>query len=161
MTGTLNSVDARLFRGLSLFAGLDDKRLAKIASQFTPLDIPAEAELLQEGEDADQLYILLEGRVSLSVAIPGRAQHETVVSTLSRGQLLGWSALLPNNFWKASAHTLKPCRLLRASGKAIRDLCERDHEIGYCLMKNALVTVGQRLEDCRLQSLNIFGSEDG
>lgn len=160
MPGAQNTVDDQLLRGLSLFEGLDDKRLAKIASCFTPLNIPADTDLLSEGEDADQLYILLEGRVSLSVSIPGRAPCETTVSTLSRGQVVGWSALLPGNLWKASAHSLKPCRLIRVPGNVIRDLCEQDHEIGYFLMKNALVAVGQRLADCRLQLLDIFGTTD-
>lgn len=151
-------INDQLFRGLSLFAGLDDQHLAKIAALFTPLNIPADTELIHEGEVTDHLYVLLEGRVSLSVSMPGKAQHETVVSTLSKGQLLGWSALLPNSTWQASARSLKPCSLISIPAKSVRELCEQDHEIGYCLMKNALASVGQRLADSRLQALDIFGA---
>ncbi len=153
-------INDQLYSSLSLFAGLDDQRLAKIAALFTPLTIPAGIELLHEGEPADHLYILLQGRVSLSVSIPGKAQHEAVVSTLSKGQLVGWSALLPNSTWQASVRSLKPCRLLSIPSTSVRELCEQDHEIGYRLMKNALASVGQRLADSRLQALDIFGRPD-
>ncbi len=153
-------INDQSFHSLSLFAGLDDRCLAKIASLFTLLNIPAGTELLHEGELADHLYILLEGRVSLSVSIPGKAQHETVVSTLSKGQLVGWSALLPNSTWQASVRSLKPCRLISIPATTVRDLCEQDREIGYYLMKNALAIVGQRLVDSRLQALDIFGGSN-
>ncbi|TQV86138.1 cyclic nucleotide-binding domain-containing protein [Exilibacterium tricleocarpae] len=160
MASAQNAVDSQLLRELSLFEGLDRLRLEKVAALFTLVDIPVDTELLREGGQADYFYVLLEGRVALSVSIPGRAHYETTVSTLSKGQLVGWSALLPDGVWQASAHTLKPCRLLRVTATAVRDLCEADHEIGYRIMKNALAAVGQRLAGSRLQFLDIFGSRD-
>ncbi len=160
MARVQNTVDDHLLRGLSLFQGIDNKRLRKIASHFTAFDIPVDTEILREGEIADHFYILLEGRASLSVSVPGRTRYETIVSTLSKGQLLGWSALLADNLWKASAYSVKPCRLIKCPGNVIRDLCEQDHDIGYWMMKNTLVAVGERLAESRLQLLDIFGARD-
>jgi CRP-like cAMP-binding protein len=156
-----NTVTTELIRELGLFEGLDDQRLQALASLFTAVDIASGAEFIRDGESADYLYVLLEGRVAISVSIPGRAAYETVVSTLSKGQLVGWSALLPETDWQATVSALKPCRLIRARAESIRQLCEQDPVIGYCLMKNALVVVGQRLSESRLQLLDIFGGRDG
>ncbi len=157
MTGAETTIDAHLLRQLNFFDELDDQQLKKIAPLFESVSLAADSELFSEGEQADYLYILLAGRVSLAQVIPGRSRRQTVVSTLSRGQLLGWSALLPDSCWQASAHTLKPCRLLRVAAVRIREVCEKDCAIGYLMMKKALAAVGQRLADSRLQQLDIYG----
>ena len=93
--------------------------------------------------------------------VPGRAPEKSIVSTISRGELLGWSALLPGRMWQATARTLKPTRLLAIDGTKLRELCDRDHEIGYAVMKHVLTVVGQRLTESRLQLLDMFTHPDG
>lgn len=154
-------VDSNLMKTLVFFDGLNEGGLAKLAELATILEMPADTELLREGEPAEYVYILLEGRVSLCLPMPGKVCADTAVSTLSTGQLLGWSALLPCSRSQASVYTLKTCRFVRFSAAELRSLCEHDHELGYHIMKNALTAVGQRLSECRMQQLDIFGSPDG
>jgi CRP/FNR family transcriptional activator FtrB len=154
-------VDSNLMKTFVFFDDINEAGLAKLAELATVLEVPADTELLREGEPADYVYILLEGRVSLCLPIPGKVCADTAVSTLSKGQLLGWSALLPCSRWQASVYTLKTCRFVRVSAAELRSLCEHDYELGYHIMKNALTAVGQRLSECRMQQLDIFGELGG
>lgn len=133
----------------------DDDRLARITAIARRLDAPGDVELFREGDSADTAYFLIAGRVSLSLRIPGRA--DAIVATLSAGELVGWSALLPARTWTATARALEPASLLAIPGEDLVEICELDHEIGYHVMRNALSAVAGRLRDTRLQLLDMFG----
>lgn len=153
-------VDGRLLQNLELFAALSAEQCDRLAQPFQAMALKEDERLFAEGEPADKLYIVMEGRVALAVSMPGKRWQDSVVSTVSKGQLLGWSALVPNSRWQATAFAVKPSSLLCAPAESIQALCDADREIGYLLMRTALNAVGQRLSDCRLQYLDIFGQND-
>ncbi|MFO7562364.1 MAG: cyclic nucleotide-binding domain-containing protein [Enhygromyxa sp.] len=114
--------------------------------------------LFREGEPALDLRLIVSGRVSLTLEVPGRAPM--IVASLSRGDLLGWSALqgwAGPSTWSASAMSSKASVCLRFPGAGLRELCEADHELGFCLMRHAFGVVGRRLRDCRVQLLDLYG----
>lgn len=122
-------------------------------------DHPADGLLFELGEPAADLRFVLSGRVALFLQVPGGEPH--VVGTVSRGDLLGWSALRDvGATWTLSARATKPTRCLVFGGRAIRDLCNREREFGYCLMKYAFDSVARRLADARLQLLDVYGARD-
>jgi CRP/FNR family cyclic AMP-dependent transcriptional regulator len=116
-------------------------------------------ELFHEGEPADMLRIVVEGRIALELALPGRPPR--IVASLSRGDLLGWSALLgPSSgmaSWTATARATKASICLAFPGAEVRRLCEQDHELGYYLMQHAFTVVAHRLADTRLSLLDLYG----
>ncbi len=116
-------------------------------------------ELFHEGAPAQVLRIIVDGRVALELAVPGRAP--LIVAALSRGDLLGWSALLGGGRgaaeWTTSARAAKPSHCLRFDAAALRELCELDHELGYYVMRHAFEVVAQRLADARVHMLDLYG----
>jgi hypothetical protein len=42
-------------------------------------------------------------------------------------------------------------------GKCLRGKCEKDHDMGYALLKKFSTVLAQRLEMTRLQLLDIYG----
>jgi CRP-like cAMP-binding protein len=115
-------------------------------------------QLFRQGEPARELSVVVSGRVSLTVDMPGKS--EVLVATLSRGDLLGWSALLGwsnESTWSASAVASKHSTCLSFPGAALRELCERDHELGFFVMRHAFEQVAKRLRDCRVQLLDVYG----
>jgi CRP-like cAMP-binding protein len=149
-------VTAGDLRGMALFADLEDERLESVAAVARFSEATAGALLLGEGEPADTVRVIVKGRVSLTIGLPGRG--DVTVTTLSKGHLLGWSALIPGSRWVASAHALKPCLMVEIPAVELLDLCERDFELGYRLMKNALVAVAERLSETRLLVLDMYGA---
>jgi CRP/FNR family transcriptional regulator, cyclic AMP receptor protein len=142
-------------RGLPLARDLDDAQLAELA-RVARVEVVGEGTVvLRQGDAASELRVVLSGRVALSLGVAG--QGEALVTPLSPGDLMGFSALLPESRWVASARATKPARMLVISRDDLLQLCERDHELGYRVMRNALAAVSQRLHDTRVQLLDIFG----
>src|SRR5690242_10963572 len=64
--------------------------------------------IFHEGEDADKFYLIREGKVALEVDAPRR--QPIAVHTLSEGEVLGWSWLIPPYKWHFNAHVVEPVR---------------------------------------------------
>ena len=133
---------------------LGKTRLERLAELAELEEYPAGALLFQEGEPADDPRIIISGLVSLMVNVPH--QGEMVVSTISDGELLGFSALLSRHRWRSSARVSRTTRCLRFDGEALRDLMEMDHELGYQLLRIAFRVATDRMGDGFLQILDVF-----
>lgn len=160
MSNQSSPCDTAVCIDLQHFSGLNEEDAATVAAIGSVCEVPENTDLFTAFEPADHMYIVLEGRISLATPVPGRSHAESVVATVSRGELLGWSALLPDHVWQTSARTLKPCRLIQLPGPELRELCEQNTDIGFQLTKKALEVADQRVSACHLQVLDIFGQPD-
>ena len=142
---------------LPLAEELGKTRLARVAEVATLEEHEAGTLLFREGGPADNPRIVISGLVSLLINVPHKG--EMVVSTVSDGELLGFSALLPHHRWRSSARTARTTRCLRLDGRALRELMELDHELGYQMLRVAFRVATDRLGDGFLQILDVFGDE--
>src|SRR3954464_8619865 len=70
-TGMAESV-TDLLRQVEVFAGLSEPQLRKIARSLRERRVSQNQVLFREGEIADALYIIISGRVRISIATPSR-----------------------------------------------------------------------------------------
>jgi adenylylsulfate kinase len=147
---------AGLVAGLPAFADLDAAERAAVADLARVEHVPAGTTLFRESDPADDLRFIVEGRVSLGMRFGGRG--EVIILSLGPGELLGWSALLGGS-WTATARAVERSTLVRLPGAELAALCEREHDIGYGLMKRLFTAMAWRLHDTRLQLLDMFGKE--
>jgi CRP/FNR family cyclic AMP-dependent transcriptional regulator len=90
-------------------AALSPAELEEISRHATPRDFRARTVLVTEGDDTDNLYIILEGRVRAYVSdSDGR---EAVLSVMGPGEYFGEIAF-DKGPRSASVITLEPCRML-------------------------------------------------
>jgi CRP-like cAMP-binding protein len=59
------------------------------------------------------------------------------------------------------ARALEPVRALAFDGGKLRRLCDADFAFGYDVLKRLLVVVSERLQNTRLQLLDIFSKKGG
>ena len=110
--------------------------------------------IFKEGEEANEFYLIRSGRVALEIFAP---QHKPlVVETLSEGDILGWSWLLPPYQWKFHAHAVHDTRAIALDGKCLRNKCEQNHDLGYEVLKRFAQIMERRLEATRLQLLDVY-----
>lgn len=147
---------AGLIARLPAFADLDDAERASVAAFARVEQVPAGSTLFRESDPADDLRFIVEGRISLGMRFGGRG--EVIVLSLGPGDLVGWTALLGGT-WTATARAVERSTLLRLKGADLSALCEREHDIGYGLMKRLFTAMARRLHDTRLQLLDMFGKE--
>lgn len=147
-------LDAEAMGQVLLFAALSSDEHARLAAmstveRFAPGDV-----VFEEGDPSGDLYVMLDGRVNLSVRVPG--QPDKSVLSLRGGELLGWSALL-GRARAATAVSVTETRLLRLPRSELLELCESDHHVGYAIMRQVVEEMGDRLQHTRIQMLDVFG----
>jgi len=111
--------------------------------------------LLREGEDADQIYLLREGRVALEIHAPGGPA--ITFQTLGPGEVVGVSWLLPPYRWTHDARAVEPVRAISLDAACLRRKCDKDHDLGYEMMMRFMPVLVQRLQATRLQLLDVYG----
>jgi CRP-like cAMP-binding protein len=145
-----------IIRKHPFFQGLDEPYLKLIIGCARNVRFDLDKAIFREGEPADRFYLIREGLVAVQVNVPGRGAM--TLQTVGAGEVLGWSWLFAPYRWRFSARALQPTRALAFDGKCLRAKCERDHDLGYELLKRFSRTVTERLEATRLQLLDLYGA---
>lgn len=110
--------------------------------------------ILKEGDPADKFYLIREGKIAIDINI---SQHRPItIQTLGKGEILGWSWLIPPHRHRFNARTVEDTRAIALDGKCLRDKCEKNHDLGYELLKRLAGVFTQRLEVTRKQLINIY-----
>jgi MFS family permease len=99
-----------LLAPLDLFAGASRATLEALAARSTSEQLPAGADAVREGDEPDDLFVIVEGSVVATVA------GEGVVNTLGSGQPFGEIGLLRGVPRTATVTATTPCILLRIPG---------------------------------------------
>src|ERR1700728_4826664 len=94
---------------IPLFAPLDEMTRLQLAEQLEPVHAAAGDVVIAQGEPGDGLYLLLSGRLQVSVAAGG---IESVLQDLARGAIVGEIALLSNMPRSATIRAVRDSELL-------------------------------------------------
>jgi CRP/FNR family transcriptional regulator, cyclic AMP receptor protein len=139
------------------FSDLPDTDLDLIAGCGRNVHFAAGETIFEEGGDADLFFVVRHGRVSLSVHSP--QSGELAIATVGDGDVLGWSWLFPPYRWHFDAHATTDTSAVALDGACLRGKCEDDASLGYRLMKRFAQLTQQRLQETRLQLLDLYGRE--
>jgi CRP-like cAMP-binding protein len=69
----------------------------------------------------------------------------TTVYTVGKGEIFGWSALVPPHRLTASARCEGKADVMMINGKELTEFLEKDKHIGYVVMKNLSALISSRL----------------
>lgn len=113
-----------------------------------------------EGDQHPYMYIILDGKVSLESYVPGRGVLP--LFTLEYLDVLGWSCMTPVVRQKNStARALKTTKLLAFHGEPLMDLCEKDCELGFVIMRRLANIVASHMLNHRLRLLELITYQNG
>lgn len=144
-------VSPELLGRFSLFAGLDPGIYQELAAASKEILLKTGQWLFMEGDDADALYLVLVGKIELKITIDQKSQHLQDISIVAEGHMMGWSALVEPYMYTLSAVAAADCRLISLEASAVRDMMERNPEIGYTIMKRLARAIGARLTSLRVK----------
>ena len=117
--------------------GMKPRQLALLTSCATTVQFNTGQVICREGELADRLYLIETGNVILeSSAGPS-------------DPLLGCSWMFPPHTWSFSARAVAPTTAIFFDAATLREYCERDHSLGYELLKRMSSMIYQRLRAAR------------
>jgi CRP/FNR family transcriptional regulator, cyclic AMP receptor protein len=146
----------RIIREHPFFAGLDEGFCTLVCGCAKNARFDANQYLFHEGEQANEFYLLRHGRVALQLTAPGRGA--VTFQTISAGEIVGVSWLIPPYRWTYDAKALELTRAIAMDGSCLRQKCEADHDLGYEMMKRFMPVLIERLQATRMQILDVYGA---
>ncbi len=154
-------VSPELLQDLRLFVGLSGEEQARVAAIAHEARYAKDVVIFQEDTEAEDLYVVLEGRVALRFRLGMHTKSKQVtIDAVQPGEVMGWSALVPPRKLTASAVCLEPVRALTIEGAELRTLLDSDPRLGYAVMNNLAEVIATRLRDTRLQLAQEIGQTD-
>ena len=139
------------------FRELKPSQIEQLAGIIEIRQLSKDESLFVEGEKIDNLYIVLEGKITIENYVPGRGN--VGVFTAEPLDIIGWASLTPVIRQREdSGRAIIPSTLLGFNGEALRHLCDQDHDLGFFIMRRLANVVASRLLSTRLQLLDIIAS---
>jgi len=137
-------------------SGMRPAHLATITGCASNVRFDAGQTLFREGEEANHFFVVRTGHVAIEAFSPG--QGPVTIHTVGDGDILGWSWLVPPYRWRFDAKAVELTRAIALDGKCLRGKCETDHELGYELLKRFADIIAQRLDQTRMQLLDVYAA---
>ena len=137
-------VSVQVLKEFSLFTGLDDSQLTRIAELCHERTLDKNALCFSQGKRAMELHLCRSGKVHIWVKV---FDMETVVHTGKAGEVFGWSALVEPYIYTASAKCVEKVDEIYIERPALINLFEREPVIGYIMMRNLSALVSSRLTE--------------
>lgn len=109
--------------------------------------------LFREGNIGRDFYVVVMGRLVLSMHVPG--QDDVQILELGPGDPVAWSALIGDTRMTTSALAIADTRLMSISAERLGNLCQQDHEFGYHWMRAVAIALSRRLVATRMQLLEL------
>ena len=129
---TLGELDRMLFlRRVPLFSQLDPEDLQRLAATATERLYAAEEALVREGEDGDELIVLVEGRVRV---IRTEADTERLLRTYEAGDHIGELAVLRDRPRAATVIAETAVRGLVIGGEGLRAILTERPEAAMAML---------------------------
>ena len=137
------------------FKGLDENYLNMIIEKASDVSFDTGELIFGEDQDAEKFYIIQEGIVALETTLaPDR--DPITIQMLGEGDILGWGWLFPPYKAHFDSKAVAPTKAVELDGKFILEQCEKDHDLGYELLKRFAFIMQQRLQAVRLQNPNMY-----
>jgi CRP/FNR family cyclic AMP-dependent transcriptional regulator len=135
-----------------LFAGLDAEELAQIAAIAGQETYQAGDLICAEREVADRLFILCEGRVEVRVRLHSSFESggEMTIEEVEPGWVFGWSSLVKQQRFTASARALTPATVFAIKADDLNALFDRNAHAGFVIMKQLAEVIASRLRRTRM-----------
>ena len=148
-------VSAEWLKKTELFGNLKESQLDALLSRSSVEAFPEGKTIFHQGEDANHLYILIEGMVDLSVKTGEKFDFLTS-KVEKEGAAFGIPSLIEPFRYNVTATCLKPSKLLVINAGRVRMDMEKDPEMGMEIMKKLASIYFHRLSEMRLGVSNFL-----
>jgi len=154
-------INIDFLKKVPIFQGLNQAQLTEISKHCQTAEFKAETKLFEQGEDAAYLWIVETGRVDLRFVPPGgTASGPNTISSIAAAGAFGWSSFASPNKYRLSGYCSdKGCKLIKVDRERLRQLFEKDPDIGYLVMSNVAAVVGTRFHEFQEEAARRRGQD--
>jgi hypothetical protein len=130
----------KLLRAQSIFAGLGDGDLRKIARLCVERSYRAGERVFNKGDAGHEAYVVMRGQVDLYLD-----ELAKPVGTVAGGQIFGEFAFLEDLPRSTAAFAGRPSSLLIIQRSAFNELIQREPQVGVVVLRNIAQDLSQKL----------------
>jgi CRP-like cAMP-binding protein len=147
--------DIHILKEAGLFRDLTEKQLESIARSGQERVYESEENIFTHGDEAKNLYVLLEGAVNLK--IKALEDIDLMTSELTRrGDIFGTAALMMPALYNVTAKCLEKTRVLAIDAHALKGLIDEDPKLGLEIMRQLAQLFFSRLNETRQGITDLF-----
>lgn len=137
-------------RGLRIFEGVEKRHVDTMLRISFLQRFPQGVELVREGDPADFLHVVVEGKVEV---FSGYRDRETTVAVLGPGQCFIMAAVVLDRVYLKSARSLTAARILLIPADAVRQCFEQDGAFARCLASDLAGAYRMMVKELKNQKL--------
>jgi CRP-like cAMP-binding protein len=133
--------------------GLADKHVKTLATCATEKRFQKGEYLWRQGDAADVFFLIRDGEISLGIAVPGEGPLH--VESVSEGEVLGLSWMLPPYRWHFDARAVETVRGFAFDAARLREHCKMDTQLHYELLVRLMPVISGRLDATRRKLIDL------
>lgn len=149
-------ITPELFKGFPFFADLNEAELKSLSIIANEVSLRRGEFIFNENDPAHTLYFLLDGWVDIMINTDAQGDRRELVTTLTSGDIFGWSAIVEPYIYTASAVCASPVKAIGIGGAKLRALFEIDPKLCSAITRKICQVVAHRLRVTRLQMVSLF-----
>jgi N-acetylglutamate synthase-like GNAT family acetyltransferase len=132
---------AQAVQELSLFAGLDDEQIHRLAGVCTLSTFGPGEVIFRQGQEGGEMHLVLQGEVAIV-----RSECPGPVGTVSKGECLGEMSLLTAAGHSATATAATSVETAVLGHRDLAELIRLRPDIGLRIYRNLAVGIGEKLK---------------
>lgn len=143
------AITIEILRQYELFQTFDDDELEQVAGLCRDSSHPEGEKVLIEGQVAERLFIVKQGKLSLEKRLQLGRGAKTRLATLGyvgQGGTAGWSTLVPPHIYTSTAICAEPTQLIVFDGPGLRRLMQQNPRVGQKLMSLVAELIKKRYQ---------------
>jgi CRP-like cAMP-binding protein len=149
-------VAPEVFKSFPFFADLTEMELESLANIAYEVTFQPDELIFNEGDPAHTLYFLLDGWVDIVVEVSERGQQRQLATTLTPGNIFGWSAMVEPYVYTSSAVCASLVQTIGFDRKKLQTLFEADPRLCSTLTTRVCQVIAGRLHSTRRQMVSMF-----
>lgn len=139
----MEAISSAFLERVGVFSLLSREDMERVTAHLASVELGEGETLFREGEPGNELYILAEGRVAISISLPGGAEQQ--IAQFAPGDFFGEMSIFDNAPRSATCRALIPSVVFSLSKDAFSVIIARHPRIALKLMYRMLNVTTQRL----------------
>jgi len=145
-----------VFKDFPFFTGLTETELESLADIACEFTFQSDEVIFSEGDRAYTLYLLLAGWVDIVVESNVQGQYGQLVTTLTTGNIFGWSALVEPYVYTSSVICASAVQAIGFDRIKLQTLFETNQWLRYTITVRVCQVIASRLHSTRRQMVSMF-----
>ena len=139
-----------ILRQVELFESATDELLNKVAGIAEEKSFSLGEMVFEEGEKAEWIYILLEGKVRISIDLTSKPAYITVAMISEPNWAFGWSGVVAPYRYTATATCEVDTHILAIPGVKFEEILDEEKDCSCTVFKKLTELISSRLRNSRM-----------